>query len=164
MRKILFTASLAVAAALAVVSAAVAAPSPSYQVAAIRLGVPAAGGSSFAGTATGSTGDRGFWQARLAHDPLAACSVCAVNGGTFTMTTNDGSRVTGTFVGGSLAMTSQAAGCGQQQFTVDGALSTSIGPLTLSGVLTQYRFAFRGTCVAVAAVLQGTLGYSTGDF
>jgi hypothetical protein len=162
MRRILITA-LTAAAALAVASVAVAAPSPSYQAAGIETGVPQGGVSPFAGTASGSAGDRAFWQARVAHVPLAGCSSCAITGGTFSLTSNNGSRISGTFTGGAISLASEAAGCGQQQYAVNGFLSTSAGPMSFTGLLTHYRLTFRGTCLTLAATVQGTLSNAGGD-
>jgi hypothetical protein len=163
MRRILITA-LTAAAALAAASSAVAAPSPSYQVAGIQTGMPQAGVSPFAGIGTGSAGDRAFWQASVAHVPLTGCSSCAITGGTFSLTSNNGSRIAGTFTGGALSLASEGAGCGLQQYAVNGSLTTSAGPMDFTGTLTHYRLMFRGTCLTLAATVQGTLGPSTGGF
>jgi hypothetical protein len=162
MRRILMT-GLATAAALVAAAAASAAPapSPSYQVAGLELGAPQANTSPFAGTAIGSTGDRGFWQASVAHDPLTGCATvgasCAVTGGTFTLRSSNGSQVAGTFSSGSVQLTSAQPGCGRQQFAVTASLSTSNGPETLTAVLTHFRFQIRGVCTVLAAVVQGSL-------
>jgi hypothetical protein len=161
MRRIVITA-LTAAAALAAASVATAAPSPSYQVTGIETGLPQGEVSPFAGIATGSAGDRGFWQASVAHVPLVGCSSCAITGGTFSLTSNNGSRISGTFTGGAISLTSGAAACGQQQYAVNGSLSTSSGAMDFAGTLTHYRLMFRGTCRTLFATVQGTLGPSAG--
>jgi hypothetical protein len=161
MRRIIITA-LTAAAALVAASAAIAAPSPSYQVGGIETGVPQGGVSPFAGMATGSTGDRAFWQASVVHVPLAGCASCAITGGTFSLTSNNGSRISGTFTGGAISVASEAAGCGQQQYAVTGSLSTTAGAMDFTGTLTHYRLMFRGTCRTLLATVQGTLGPSAG--
>lgn len=167
MRRILITASLAVA-ALVVATAASAALSPAYQVAGFETGVPQGDVSAFAGFAAGSTGDRGFWQASVAHDPLTACSTvgsaCAITGGTFSLRTSDGAQLAGTFSAGTIAPASQAAGCGTQQYAVAASAWTNAGPKDFAGTLTHYRILVRGLCRTVAATLRGTVAQSIGSF
>jgi hypothetical protein len=168
MRRILFTGSIVAAALVFAASAgAAAAPSPTYQVAGIEIGAPQNDVSPFAGAGTGSTGDRAFWRAGIAHAPLAGCanvgSSCAITGGTFTLTSSNGSRLAGSFTGGAVTLTSQADGCGQQVFTVNANISTPTVQEQFTGVLTHYRFAFRGTCTVLAASVQGLLTAVVGD-
>jgi hypothetical protein len=167
MRRILITVSLAVA-ALVFAAAAGAATSPSYQVAGIEPGVQQDNVSAFAGVATGSTGDHASWQASVAHDPLSACSTvgsaCGITGGTFALTSNNGSQMTGTFSGGSITLTAQAPGCGKQEFAVVASVWTDAGPQDFVGVLAQHRVKVQGQCRAILATVQGTLMESIGSF
>jgi opacity protein-like surface antigen len=160
MRRILITLSLAVA-ALAFAAVASAAPSPIYQVGGIETAVPQGNVSPFAGLAVGSTGDRATWRASVLHDDLTTCTgggACLITGGTFTLTSNNGSRLDGTFMGGQLALKTPPAACGLQQFTVTASISAVAGPpLEFNGTLTHYRFPFRGQCRTIAATVQGTL-------
>jgi len=157
------TIGLATAAALVATATAVAAatPSPSYQVAGLEIGAPQNDVSPFAGVGTGSAGDRGFWQASVAHAPLAGCATvgasCAVTGGTFTLRSNNGSQIAGTFNGGSVQLTSQQPGCGRQVYGVTASLTTTNGAEVLTAVLTHYRFQVRGVCTVLAASVQGSL-------
>ena len=169
MRRIL-TSGLATAAALVAAAGAAAAttPSPSYQVAGIEIGAPLDDVGPFAGIATGSTGDRGFWQASVAHAPLAGCAVvgtaCAITGGTFTLRSNNGSQVAGTLNGGSVTLTSQPAGCGRQVYAVTASLTTTNGPEVLTAALTHYRFQIRGACTVLAATVTGSLASEGNTF
>jgi hypothetical protein len=167
MRRILITLSLA-AVALVFAAAASAAPSPMYQLGGIEVAVPQGNVSPFAGLAFGSTGDRASWQASVEHDSLANCAApgtsCGITGGTFTLTSNNGSQLAGKFLSGTLALTSQAPGCGRQQFAVTAAAYTESGPQDFAGVLTHYRFPYRGQCRTIAATIQGTLTQSIGTF
>jgi hypothetical protein len=160
MRRILITLSLA-AAALVFAAAASAAPSPSYQVGGIETAVPQGNVSPFAGLAVGSTGDRASWRASVSHDNLATCTgsgSCAITGGTFTLTSNNGSRLDGTFMGGQLALTTPPAVCGVQQFAVTASVwTTADALLDFKGTLTHYRLMFRGQCRTIAASVQGAL-------
>src|SRR4051812_44758771 len=107
MRRILITLSLA-AAALVFAAVATAAPSPVYQLGGIETAVPQGNVSPFAGFAVGSTGDRATWRASVQHDDLATCvgsGSCSITGGTFTLASNNGSRLDGTFWGGQLKPT-----------------------------------------------------------
>lgn len=160
MRRILLTLSLA-ATALVFAAAASAAPSPVYQVGGIETAVPQGNVSPFAGLAVGSTGDRATWRASVSHADLATCTAggaCPITGGTFTLTSNNGSRLDGTFMGGQLALTTAPAACGLQQFAVTASVWMVAGPpLEFNGTLTHYRLPFRGQCRTIAATVQGTL-------
>src|SRR5438105_12616356 len=150
MRRMFRAFVLLAAVTLVAATGAGAAVSPSYQVAGVEIGVPQNNVSPFAGFAVGSAGDRAFWQASVAHDPLANCSAvgssCAIaSGGSFSLRGNAGT-LTGTFSGGSLQLSSQAPGCGRQQFAVSADLASSSGPLSFSGSLTHYRALVRGQC------------------
>lgn len=163
MRKSMYAAALAAAVALAAATGASAAnaPSPSYQVAGIALGTVQGSTTSFSGTATGSAGDRAFWRASLATDPLTDCSTvgstCPVTGGTLVLTSRNGAQVTGRFDVGNVTLTAEALGCGRQQYTVNAYVTTNGGELNLSAVVTEYRVSLRGTCVALGATVQGSL-------
>jgi hypothetical protein len=167
MRRIVTILSLA-AAALVFAAAASAAPSPVYQLGGIETAVPQGNVSPFAGLALGSTGDRATWQASVEHAALSGCTTlgttCAITGGTFTLTSNNGSQLAGNFMSGAITPTSQAPGCSRQQFAVTGSLWTDTGPQDFAGVLTHYRFPFRGQCRTIAATVQGTLTQSIGTF
>jgi hypothetical protein len=90
-------------------------------------------------------------------------SSCAITGGTFTLTSSNGSRLAGSFTGGAVALTSQAGGCGKQVYTVNANVSTPTGQEQFTGVLTHYRVGFRGTCTVLAASVQGSLTAVVGD-
>ena len=168
MRRSMFAAALTAAVVLAAATGAGAAnaPSPSYQVAGIVLGAAQGNTTSLAGTAFGSTGDRGFWRASVVTDPLTACSTvgssCAVTGGTIALNSNNGSQLTGTFYSGGLTLTAQAPGCGTQQFSFDAFVQTAGGGMELTAVVTEYRLSFRRTCLTLGATVQGSLGYFNG--
>ena len=163
MRKILIIGPIA-AAALVFAAAAVAAPSlsPSYRLTGIELGASQADASAFVGVGTGSTGDHASWQASIAHASLAGCAStgasCAVTGGSFTLASNSGARLDGTFTGGMLTLTAQQArSCGSQTFAVTAIVSTSTALEQFTGSITEHRAPIRGVCTVVVAVLQGTL-------
>jgi hypothetical protein len=160
MRRILKASALLAAVTLFAATGAGAALSPSYQVAGIEVGAQQATVSPFTGFGIGSAGDRGFWQASVTHDAFANCttvgSSCAITGGTFTLRTN-GSQLNGNFTGGTYQLTSAAPGCGRQQFALTGNLTTSAGAMSLTAVLTNYRYQFRGQCVALVSAVQGSL-------
>ena len=156
MRKSIIAAALTAVVVLAAATGASAAnaPSPSYQVSGIATVTPQGTTTWLGGFATGSTGDRGFWQASLTTGPLSGCSTlgssCAVTGGTFALNSSNQSQVAGSFFAGSVTLTAQAPGCGRQQFTVDGVGTTSDGDeLTLTAVVTRFRLSFRGACIAL---------------
>ena len=165
MRRTMFAAALTAVVALAAATGASAAnaPSPSYQIAGLAFGAPQGSTTSLGGTATGSAGDRAFWRASLATEPLSGCSTvgstCAVTGGTLALTSRNGAQVTGSFDMGSVTLTAQAPGCGSEQYTVNASATTTAGDLNLSAVVTEYRWSFRGTCFALGATVQGSLAF-----
>jgi hypothetical protein len=168
MRRILVIGSLVIAAFTLAASAgaAVTALSSTYQIVGIETGVPQNGVSPFAGIGVGSTGDQAFWRAGIAHAPLGGCttvgSTCAITGGTFTLTSDNGSRLDGTFTGGGVTLISQPPGCGRQEFAVSASMSTTAGQERFTGVLTHYRFSFFGRCTVFSASVQGTVSAVAG--
>ena len=169
MRTTLMTVLATVAALVAAAAASAApSPSPSYQMAGLRTGGPSSMSNPFRGTALGSTGDRGFWQASVTQDPLSACSTegtsCAITGGTFTLRSNNGSQFDGTFDSGSVQLASQEPGCGRQEFTLVASLSTTNGAEVLRGTLDTFRVPMRGTCTVLISTLQASLDPDGGTF
>ena len=160
MRRILKASALLAAVTLVAATGAGAALSPSYQVSGNEVGGPHAGTNPFKGSAVGSAGDQGRWEASATHDPFANCttvgSSCAITGGTFTLGSNTGSQLSETFSGGSLQLQAADPGCGRQQFAFTASL-TGDAPLSFIGVLTQNRFQWHGECVVRLATLQGSV-------
>jgi hypothetical protein len=161
--------TLAAAAALALPTAASARPSStSFSVVGYEYAFTQTVGS-FAGSATGSAGDSGLWNARVEHDPLGS-QPTYVNGGTFEMTTVRGFSadfVMGDFVhhGGQITVLDPGAGCTNQRFRVEGALqnvatsTTSGGTGMFSVTLTHYRHSFLGHCVIYKARVVGRVSF-----
>ena len=146
MRRFAAAGALFVAVSLAAATGASAAPpSPSYQLGGVGLG------TSFLGNGIGSTGDRGFFQATMTTDAFGAMT------GTFSLRSNNGSQLTGTWSNGQTTVASAAPGCGRQQLTVSATLTTAGGPLVFNATVTQFRFLLRGTCTTLASTMQGTL-------
>jgi hypothetical protein len=164
-------ATLAVAAALVVPSAASAAPaSTTFRIVGYEYAFTQTVGS-FAGTAVGNAGDVGAWNATVEHDPLGSTPTY-VNGGLFELTTAnpDGSAdwVTGTLTyhGGTITTLNTGAGCTNQQYLVTGTLqdvatsTTSGGTGSMSVVLTHYRTSLFGHCVIYKARVAGTVSFA----
>jgi hypothetical protein len=146
MRRFAATGALIVVLSLAAVTGASAAtPSPSYQLGGVGLG------TTFLGTGIGSTGDRGFFQATMTNDASGALT------GTFSLRSNNGSQLAGTWSNGQTAVAAAAPGCGRQQLTVTATLTTAGGSLVLNATVTQFRLLLRGTCTTLASTFQGTL-------
>ena len=165
MRKSMTAAALTAVVVLAAATGAGAAttPSPSYTVAGLATFTPQGNTMSLTGFATGSTGDRGLFRAGITSAPLATCSSigssCTLTGGTVGLNSSNRSQLTGTVTGGTIALVSQAPGCGRLQFTVDGTATSSSGDVvTFDVVLTQFRLSFRGACFALpGATLAGSV-------
>jgi hypothetical protein len=155
----------AVAAAFVIAAGAAAAnaPSSSYTLTGFALGSPQGTTAFLAGSATGSSGDRAFWRATVTSASLTSCatlgSVCSVTGGSVALTSNNGARLNGSVLNGTVSLTGQAAStCGQEQYTYDAAVTAADGTSwTLAAVVTERRFAFRGRCLALGASVQGSL-------
>jgi len=166
MFRLLAVAGLAAALAVGLApGASAAAVSPKYQVAGIEIAVPTNDTSTFGGAALGSTGDFALWKASVQHQALSNCpfgttTSCAITGGSFSLSSSSGVKVTGTFTnGGTVTPVSQQTGCGKQVFAVAGALDTSAGPASFSATLTHYRTSLFGGCVPIFATITGSLQF-----
>lgn len=163
-------AALVAAAALAIPTAASAAPaSTSFNMRGFEYAFTQTVGF-FAGSGTGNAGDRAVWNTSVEHDPLGS-NPTYVNGGSFQMTTRSaGGRldfVTGTFVnhGGTITTIDPGTGCTNQRFMVTGKLAdvatstTAGGTGSFSVVLTHFRTPLFGRCVIYFASVAGTVGF-----
>ena len=164
MRKSMTAAALTAVVVLAAATGAGAAttPSPSYTVAGLATVSPQGSTTSLTGLASGSNGDRAFWRASIATAPLSSCSSlgssCAITGGTFGLSSSNRSQLTGTFVAGMVTLTSQAPGCGRQQYTVSGVADATTGDVvSLNAVVTQFRLPFRGACLTLGSTVEGSV-------
>jgi hypothetical protein len=114
---------------------------------------------NFLGAGEGSSGDYAIWYATVIHQPLdvscysSAGPGCAVTGGSFYLSATIGDTITGTFAGGSITLVAQATGCGNQEFHVVGALTTSHGAGTFDVALDHHRVSIFGRCVTYAATV-----------
>src|SRR5262249_18434008 len=120
----------------------------------------------FAGTAGGSAGEDGTWNACVRHDPLGP-NPTYIDGGSVALATSGPSvlldAVTGTFVyhGGTITTIGSGAGCTNQQYFVKGSLrnvattTTSGGSGTFSAILTHYRISILGACIIYKAKVVG---------
>src|SRR6266487_1348223 len=132
-------------AALAVPTAASAAPaSTAFAVTGYEYAFTQTVGS-FAGRAVGNAGDTGLWNATVQHDPLGSMPTY-IDGGTFAMTTaGSGGHVDYVYHGGMITTLDPGANCTNQRFLVAGALdhlatrTTSGGTGSFSVTLTHYR-------------------------
>ena len=159
----------AVTAAVAALAAAVVAQgagaatglSPAYAVSGIETSIPTNNTSTFGGTAFGTGGDAALWQASVQHQALSNCpfgtsTSCAITGGSFSLSSFDGAKLTGRFVSGAVKPVSQQAGCGKQVFAVTGSLATTAGPAAFAATLTHYRVSIFGTCIPYFATITGS--------
>lgn len=127
---------------------------------------------NFAGSATGSEGDRGAWNTSVEHEPLGSTPPINVTGGTFQMGTRSPTGaldfVTGTFVdqGGTITTIHPGANCTNQHYRVTGRLanvttSTSAGGTGLFDVaLTHHRVRFFGRCFIYSATVNGAVSFA----
>ena len=165
MRRKMFIAVSAVAAAFVIAAGAVAAttPLPSYQLAGLAIGGSAGTNTVLAGTAIGSNGDRGFWRATVTIAPLTSCSAlgssCAITAGTITLTSNNGSSLIGSVQGGTATLSDQAVStCSRSQYTVRTSVLASDGTTwQLTATVTKLGLAVGRTCFSLGATVQATL-------
>jgi hypothetical protein len=125
----------------------------------------------FAGSATGSAGDRGGWNTNVEHDRLGSPPPIYVTGGSFQMATRSPAGtfdfVVGSFVnqGGTITTIDSGAGCTNERFLVTGALehvstSTTFGGAgTFSVTLTHHRASLFGRCITYSATVVGTVSF-----
>ena len=160
--------ALVAVAALAIPTAASAAPaSTSFNIRGFEYAFTQTVGF-FAGSGIGTAGDRAAWNTSVEHDPLGSTPTY-VNGGSFQMITRSATGrldfVIGTFVkhGGMIMTIDPGAGCTNQRFLVTGTLSdvatstTAGGTGAFSVVLTHFRASLLGRCVTYSASVAGTV-------
>ena len=118
---------------------------------------------SFAGTATGSSGDAATWEAVVEHTTLH--KTATITGGHASLLTSNLVYIHGDFSGGSVTRIYQAPGCSIQRYDVTGSLanvhrsdSAAIGAGTFQATLTHYRTRIFGECVSYFATVSGSIG------
>jgi hypothetical protein len=118
---------------------------------------------SFAGTATGSSGDVATWEAVVEHTVLH--KTATITGGHATVLTSNLVYIQGDFSGGSVTRIYQAPGCSIQRYDVTGSLvnvhrsdSATIGVGTFQATLTHYRTRIFGECISYFATVSGSIG------
>jgi hypothetical protein len=153
-----FLVAACIAAALAVVPAASAAPgSTSFTVSLNEYAFTSTVGC-FAGNGHGNAGDSALVDTCIEHDPLGS-QPAYINGGSFAMATRSPNGaldyVRGSYVyhGGTVTTINPGPNCTNQQYGINGALedvatsNTSDGTGTFAGTLTHYRAWVFGRCV-----------------
>ena len=119
----------------------------------------------FTGIATGDL--PGVWQAVVIHDRLSGTAPAAITGGSFSVATVlDGSptTVSGSLTGGTVIQVSGLSGCTNQQFQVNGTLSSvgvngerQKGTGVFGVTLTHYRTSVFGYCLTYSASVVGSV-------
>jgi hypothetical protein len=117
---------------------------------------------SFAGTATGSSGDSATWNAVVEHTELT--ETAEITGGYAHLVTSNLVRVHGVFSDGSVEKVGEESGCGVQTYKVLGTLkkvtrsdSRRRSTGTFEAILTHYRLALFGSCIVYSASVTGTI-------
>ena len=151
MRRFAVAGALIIAVSLAAATASAATASPSYQLGGVGIG------TSFLGTGIGSSGDRGFFQSTMTTD------ASGVTTGTFSLRSNNGSQLTGTWSNAQTTVASAAPGCGRQQVTVTATLTTADGTFVFDATVLQFRLLLRGTCTTLVSQMPGTLNPAPTD-
>jgi hypothetical protein len=133
-----------------------------YVVAGVETSIPTNNTSAFAGAAVGSGGDTAVWKASVVHQALSNCpfgsnTSCAITGGSFSLSSSSGARLTGSFTSGSVTPVSQQTPCGKQIFGVAGTLATTSGPALFAATLTHYRTLLFGRCITYFATITGSV-------
>lgn len=104
---------------------------------------------TFVGVATGEL--PAVWHAQIVHRPLATGTTVSVTGGSFSILSLTGRRLTGTVTGGSVTVTDRGSRCTNQTYHVVATLS--IG--SFDGTLTHHRRSILGRCVVYSASIVG---------
>jgi hypothetical protein len=119
----------------------------------------------FAGTATGSSGDRAAWNAIVNHTPLTVTA--GITGGSARLVTTRFVSIRGGFSGGSVRQTSAGANCTNQTYAVVGTLtnvtrsdSARRGTGRFVATLTHLRTRILGHCILYSARVVGTISLS----
>jgi hypothetical protein len=158
-----FVLAAALLAALAMPATAQAAVSRSYSFSGYEVWATSTVGT-FAGTATGSSGDLATWRAAIEHTVVVS-PTGEITGGYAELLTSDLTRVRGTFSKGTLTLVSEGSGsCGTLTHEVEGKLvnvvrsdTGAVGKGKLKGILTHYRISLFGQCFAYSASARGTI-------
>jgi hypothetical protein len=119
---------------------------------------------TFAGTATGSSGDHAAWKAAIQHT-VATIPVGYITGGYAQLLTSDLTTIRGTFSGGQLRLIDDGEGiCGNLTHKVRGTLTDvvrsdtgAVGTGLFTGRLVHYRVQILGSCIAYSASARGTI-------
>jgi hypothetical protein len=115
----------------------------------------------FTGTATGNLA--GVWTATVDHTVLSPGAT--MTGGSFDLLTRVGGApalVQGEFTGGGVTLLHESGSCGNQTYSVTGALG-SVGELggsqhgsgLFAATLTHYRISLFGACITYGATITG---------
>jgi hypothetical protein len=126
---------------------------------------------SFAGTGTGTAGEKAVWNATVKHDPLGSIPT-HINGGRVELATASATGhldfATGAlgYHRGSITTLNPGSNCTNQEFLVTGALedvttsTTSGGSGTFAATLTHYRYWLFGRCIIYKAGVRGTVSFT----
>src|SRR5262249_29256876 len=151
MRRLLRLAvGLAVLSALA--SAGLAAAATSYKDSVVGEEVPPI--SSTRGTFVGAAhgGLTGAWRITIRHEELRTGPTVAITGGSFSLRTPLGKRVTSVVTGGSVSVVRHGSRCTNQVYAVDVQLASG----SFEGTLVHRRRSVLGHCVIYAATISGS--------
>jgi hypothetical protein len=116
------------------------------------------GATPTAGTFAGTGSSKTAWTAVVRHTRIER-GQATIKGGSFRLASaGSGGRhvVRGTFTGGTVALISQAPGCGAQVYAVHGRLALPSGAGSMTVRLTHHRRSVLGRCVAYSATVKGT--------
>ena len=104
---------------------------------------------TFVGVATG--GLPASWRVQIAHQPLATGPTVLITGGTFSLLTLAGHRISGQVNDGSVTVTNRGSRCTDQTYRVVASFSSG----SFDGTLTHHRRSIFGRCILYSATIRG---------
>jgi hypothetical protein len=104
---------------------------------------------TFVGVATGAL--PATWRVQIAHQPLAAGPTVLITGGTVSLLTLTGRRISGPVTDGSVTVTNRGSRCTDQTYRVVVTFSSG----SFDGTLTHHRRSIFGRCILYSATIRG---------
>ena len=104
---------------------------------------------TFVGVATGPL--PATWRVQIAHQPLATGPMVFITGGTFSLLTLTGRRISGPVTDGSVTVINRGSRCTDQTYRV--VVTFSGG--SFDGTLTHHRRSILGRCILYSATIRG---------
>ena len=110
---------------------------------------------TFVGFATGEL--PAAWRVQIKHQELSTGPTVAISGGSFTLITREGRKLTGAVTDGSVTVLNRGSHCTNQTYRVKAGFALG---MPFDGKLTHRRRSILGHCIIYAATLDGDAVFS----